>query len=116
MSEPTLESRHRSAVHALSPQVNLEGRARQAFVMHVKRGLGPLAAQGLQQICAQHGAEDPEQVASVLRASSSYAAWTALSKGSQRQMWRTLSDMISRQEEELEDIARDLKTRPALLS
>ncbi|MEE9149463.1 MAG: class I SAM-dependent methyltransferase, partial [Candidatus Tectomicrobia bacterium] len=49
-----------------------------------------------------------------LRASSSYAAWTALSKGSQRQMWRALSDMIRRQEGELEDIARDLQTRPTL--
>ena len=114
MSTPTLESMHRSTVHALSPQANLEERARQAFVMQVKRGLGSLGAKGLQQICERHGAEEPEAVASVLRTSSSYAAWTALSKGSQRQMWRALSDMISRQEAELEDIARDLQSRPAL--
>ncbi|WP_179131242.1 class I SAM-dependent methyltransferase [Candidatus Entotheonella palauensis] len=114
MNTPTLESMHRSTVHALSPQANLEERARQAFVLNVKRGLGPLGAQAFQQICAHHGAEAPEQVASVLQQSSSYAAWTALSKGAQRQMWRALSDMIHRQEEALQDIARDLETRPAL--
>jgi SAM-dependent methyltransferase len=114
MSKPRLESMHRSTVHALSPQANLEERARQAFVLHVKRRLGPLGAQGLQQICVHHGAEAPEDVASVLRASSSYAAWTALSKGSQRQMWRSLSDMIQRQEKTLQNIARDLETRLAL--
>jgi len=114
MNKPTLESMHRSTVHALSPQANLEERARQAFVLHVKRGLGPLGAQGTKQICAHHGAATPEEVASVLRASSSYAAWTALSKGSQRQMWQALSDMICRQEESLQGIARDLETRPAL--
>jgi hypothetical protein len=96
MSTPTLESMHRSTVHALSPQANLEERARQAFVLQVKRGLGPLGAQGLQQLCAHHGADTPEQVASVLQTSSAYAAWTALSKGSQRQMWQVLSDMICR--------------------
>lgn len=114
MNTHTLESMHRSTVHALSPQTNLEDRARQAFVLHVKRQLGPLAANGLQQICAYHGAEGAEQVASVLQTSSSFAAWTSLSQGAQRQMWRALSDMIHRQEEALQDIARELATRPAL--
>jgi SAM-dependent methyltransferase len=114
MSKPTLESMHRSTVHALSPQANLEERARQAFVLQVKRSLGPLGTQGLQQICARHGADTPEQVTSVLQASSAYAAWTALSKGSQRQMWRALSDMIHRQEEALQAIARDIETHPVL--
>ncbi len=114
MSTPTLESMHRSTAHALSPQANLEERARQAFVLHVKRKLGPFAARGLQQLCDHHGATAPEQVAAVLQTSPSYAAWTALSKGAQRQMWWALSDMIQRQEETLQDIARDLATRPAL--
>jgi ubiquinone/menaquinone biosynthesis C-methylase UbiE len=114
MTTPTLEAMHRSTVHALSPRANLEERARQAFVLHVKRHLGAVAASGLPQICARHGAEELEQVASVLGASSAYAVWTALSKGSQGQMWQVLSDMICRQEDELAEIARDLQTRPPL--
>lgn len=114
MTNATLESMNRSTVHGLSPKANLEERARQAFVMQVKRGLNSLGSSGLQELCARRGVEELGQAASVLEKSPFYAAWNALSKGSQRQMWRVLSDMISRQEVELEGIAQEIHSRPKL--
>lgn len=114
ITNATLESMNRSTVHGLSPQVNHEDRARQAFVMQIKRGLNSLASTGLEELCARNGVEEPEQAAAVLEESSFYAAWNALTKGSQRQMWRALSDMIGRQEDGLEEIAQEIDSRPKL--
>ena len=114
VTKATLESMNRSTVHALSPNANNEERARQAFVMQVKRGLNSLGSSGLQRLCDHRGVEDLRQAAAVLEESPFYAAWNALSKGSQRQMWQALSDMISRQEAELEGIAQEVHSRPKL--
>ncbi|MGQ4808115.1 Trans-aconitate 2-methyltransferase [Candidatus Entotheonellaceae bacterium PAL068K] len=114
MTTATLDAMHRSTVHALSPQANLEERARQAFVLHVKQRLGDLGTRGFPPVCARSAATTLAQVASLLEASPSYAAWTALTKGSQRQMWQVSSDMISRQASDLEAVAQDLQTRPKL--
>lgn len=105
------EKASRSAVHALTPKADCADRGRQAFVCHVKRKLGQMANNGLQDIArvrSQSSAPTREQTEAALIDSPAFAAWTALSKGSQRQMWTAMQDMIARQSDALASQAKAL--------
>ncbi len=115
--QENLKASNRSTVHALSPQQGSTDRGRQNFIFHVKRQLGGMASTGLQQVARNRsGSDSPtrEQSSEALLDSPAFAAWTALSKGAQRQMWRSLDDMIERQHEALDASAEAIAAKPSI--
>ncbi len=117
VAEGNLTGTNRSTVHELTPQQSCADRGRQNFIFHLKRQLGQVASTGLQNVVRSqsHGADPSfEQSSNALQDSPAFAAWNALSKGAQRQMWRSLSDMIDRQNEHLDEQVRKIATRPVL--
>ncbi|NIN59804.1 MAG: methyltransferase domain-containing protein [Xanthomonadales bacterium] len=114
-STARLEDMNRSTVHELTPAPDHRDRARQAFVFHLKRRLGTLGARGLGQVASHRtGSDEPtlEETAAAMSGSASFAAWSALNKGSQRRMWLALEDMVERQLPELEARMAQISERP----
>jgi ubiquinone/menaquinone biosynthesis C-methylase UbiE len=114
MTAAKLRDMDRSTVHELTPRQNCADRGRQAFVFHVKRALGSFGATGLRAVAARKtGTDDPgfTESAAVLRSSRSFAAWSALNKGSQRRMWLALEDMVDRQLPALQAKAAEIADR-----
>lgn len=107
----------RSLEHALSLKENCEERGRQSFLFHVKRQLAGIGQKELYELARAHtGASEPSrsQCEAVMESSASYAAWSSLNIGSQRQMWLALDNMYQRQAETLEQRRRDLDAQPKL--
>lgn len=107
----------RSTTHELMPVQDCADRGRQSFIMQAKLKLGAIARSGLQDVArTRSGQAEPtrEECDSVLANTASYAAWTALSKGAQEQMWRAVEDMTARQSVEIEERREAISVRPAI--
>jgi ubiquinone/menaquinone biosynthesis C-methylase UbiE len=98
------------------PVQDCADRGRQSFIMQAKLKLGAIAINGLQDVARRRsGQPDPtrEECDDALANTTSYAAWTALSKGAQKQMWRAIEDMTARQAGDIESRRELLSARPA---
>jgi SAM-dependent methyltransferase len=104
------ESLNRSAVHELSLSQSCRDRGRQSFIFHTKRHLGQYARSALrEEFACVDGSEDK----GLLADRPAFAAWSALSIGSQQQMWRAISDALMRQKADLSAKAVALSALPA---
>ncbi len=106
----------RSTSHELMPLQDCADRGRQSFIMQAKMKLGAFAVNGLQDVArTRSGHTEPtrEECDDALMRSASFAAWTALSKGAQEQMWRAVEDMTARQSVEIEERREAISVRPA---
>jgi ubiquinone/menaquinone biosynthesis C-methylase UbiE len=106
----------RSTTHELMPAQDCADRGRQSFIMQAKLKLGGIASNGLQDVARRRsGKSDPtrEECDRALANTASYAAWTALYKGAQKQMWRAVEDMTARQSVEIESRREAINARPA---
>lgn len=112
MSKPVAEM-NRSTVHALSPSQSCRDRGRQSFIFHAKRQLGQFARSTLQDEFERSrvrvGADvEGSETSLRLDRHPAFAVWSALNIGSQQQMWRALSDMVTRQTGQLNAAAEAL--------
>lgn len=115
-AEAKVSELNRSTTHELMPLQNCTDRGRQSFIMQAKLRLGRLATEGLQEVARRRSGVDApsrEDCDQVLTHSTSFAAWSALSIGAQKQMWRAVQDMTDRQSEELDAQRKAIKTRAA---
>ena len=101
---------NRSAVHELSLSQSCRDRGRQSFIFHAKRHLGHYARSTLRD---EFERVNPTKGNDSLKDRPAFAAWSALSIGSQQQMWRAISDALLRQSSDLVAKAEALSELPA---
>lgn len=113
MSQPQAEL-NRSTVHAMSPSQSCRDRGRQSFIFHTKRHLGHFARSTLQAEFERGGDDDGVDAATAMARKPAFAAWSALTIGSQQQMWRALDDMVMRQQAEMAEQAARIEQRDSI--